>query len=524
MQYDDVTSRCVRSGNFESALVSFTRRQMLFYSCCAVALFTLLLYRWDYFIFLMTAWFALIYFGGALFKAGAALVSFLGLGERKVTRKELASLKDEELPVYTILLPLYKESNVAGKIIYNIMLLDYPKEKLDIKILLEEDDSTTLEAVRRSGFSGNVDVIVVPASLPKTKPRACNWGLERAKGEFCVIYDAEDRPEPDQLKKAVVAFRDSPGKVVCIQAKLNYYNRRQNLLTRLFTVEYSTTFDLFLPGLETLRIPVPLGGTSNHFRTAALKELGGWDPFNVTEDCELGVRIYKKGFSTIMINSTTWEEANSRLPSWIRQRSRWVKGYIQTHFVHARNPFRTLRQLGPWGLAGFYMTVGASVQMMLMNVFYWIIGGFYIAMFLIGLGQGYSPEQILVGPHGAGGYAGVTFCGLQLKAWPLVCYGPGEDRGWVALSIIFFSISAVLMLANFLFVGIHCLACVKRRYYSLIPLAVLMPVYWLMISIGAWKGFLQFFTDPFYWEKTAHGFDQGQEDTSAPEAEKNEEP
>jgi cellulose synthase/poly-beta-1,6-N-acetylglucosamine synthase-like glycosyltransferase len=509
MRYDEVTLKCLEKNKFESALVSFTKRQMFFYFFFSLSLFLLLLYRWDYFIFLVTAWFAVLYFSSAMFRVGAAMVSLLGLGERKITDPELKSLNDEELPVYTILVPLYKEANIAKKILRNIMDFDYPKDKLDIKILLEADDSKTLEAVKSCGYADILDVIVVPDSQPKTKPRACNWGLEKAKGEFCVIYDAEDRPEPDQLKKALVAFRSSPEKVICVQAKLNYYNQNQNILTRLFTIEYSTTFDLFLPGLETLKVPVPLGGTSNHFRTGILKEIGGWDPFNVTEDCELGMRIYKRGYSTIMINSTTWEEANSKPWNWIRQRSRWVKGYIQTHFVHARKPIKTYKALGAWGFAGFYLTVGASVQMMLMNVFYWIVGIFYLTMFFIGINHGYTVKEIIVGPHSSGTYSGVMCYGMELKAWPLVYYGPDEASGWVALSVIFFSISFLLLLANLLFVGIHCIACMKRRYYSLLPFALLMPFYWLFISFGAWKGFIQFFTKPFYWEKTVH-FDDGE--------------
>ena len=159
-------------------------------------------------------------------------------------------------------------------------------------------------------------VLVIPDSLPKTKPKACNYGLYTCDSDLLVIYDAEDRPEPDQLKKAVVAFGKLPEDVICLQAKLNYYNSRQNLLTRWCTVEYSTTFDLLLPGLQCANIPMPLGGTSNHFRMQVLKELEGWDPFNVTEDCDLGVRLYRMGYETRMIDSTTWEEAPSRLPVW----------------------------------------------------------------------------------------------------------------------------------------------------------------------------------------------------------------
>ncbi len=169
--------------------------------------------------------------------------------------------------------------------------------------------------------------MIVPDTFPRTKPKACNVGLLNAKGEYLVIYDAEDIPDTDQLKKSVIAFRklDNP-LIICLQAKLNYYNPRQNLLTRWFTSEYSMWFDLYLPGLDGLNAPIPLGGTSNHFRVDALKKIGGWDPYNVAEDCDLGIRLFREGYRTRVLDSTTWEEANSRLENWLRQRSRWVKG------------------------------------------------------------------------------------------------------------------------------------------------------------------------------------------------------
>ena len=182
-------------------------------------------------------------------------------------------------------------------------------------------------------------MIIVPQSLPKTKPKACNYGLRQAHGEYVVIYDAEDIPEPDQLKKAYLALRRTVSRsVICAQAKLNFYNSHQNVLTRLFTTEYSLWFDLMLTGLQSARCPIPLGGTSNHFRVRHLRMLQGWDAFNVAEDCDLGIRIAQKDYATVIFNSTTFEEANSNLANWMRQRSRWIKGYMQTYFVHLRSP------------------------------------------------------------------------------------------------------------------------------------------------------------------------------------------
>ncbi len=504
---DPVTRRFVESHLENSAYISISRPQALFYAAVAVAMLVFLKYRWDYFLFTVTALMAFWYFSSAIFRISACCISMLGFGERKISAEELAAISEDELPEYTILVPLYHEANIAEKIILNLGKLDYPAAKLDVKLLLESDDHETMQTLKRCFMPANYKIIVVPDSKPKTKPRACNFGLKYARGEFCVIYDAEDRPEPDQLKKAVTVFRSSPPEMVCVQAKLNYYNSRQNLLTRLFTIEYSTTFDLMLPGMQVFNVPLPLGGTSNHFRTAALHELGGWDPFNVTEDCDLGIRIYKHEYKTCLLNSTTWEEANSDVWNWIRQRSRWVKGFIQTHLSHTRHPLKTLRQLGLRGFFGFYLSVGASALMMLVNIIYWIAGGLYLLLFTHALAGGLTPGEIIAGPHNFTDYHGLPVFGMRLEPWPLFYWGETESSFWSVLSVIFFVTTVLLVLANFLFLGVHILACLKRRYYHLLPAALLMPFYWLLISLGAWKGFIQLFFNPFYWEKTLHGLD-----------------
>jgi cellulose synthase/poly-beta-1,6-N-acetylglucosamine synthase-like glycosyltransferase len=285
-----------------------------------------------------------------------------------------------------------------------------------------------------------------------------------ARGEYLVIFDAEDRPEPDQLKKAVLGFQRVPDDVVCLQARLNFYNRRQNLLTRLFTTEYSMWFDLFLPGLSDLRVPIPLGGTSNHFRAAKLRELLGWDPYNVTEDCDLGFRIALSGYQTVMLDTTTWEEACSSLPHWIRQRSRWTKGYIQTYLVAMRHPLRMIRRLGIGGMLAFQLMVGGTPLCLLINPVYWILtlGWFILRVQSVAV---VFPFPVIL--------------------WGLLC----------------------LFAANFVFIYACLVATYRRRYYGLVKYALLSPMYWLMMSIGGWKGFLQLVTRPSYWEKTRHGMD-----------------
>ncbi len=334
-----------------------------------------------------------------------------------------------------------------------------------------------------------------------------------------MIYDAEDKPEPDQLKKAVAAFRreDTDGRLLCVQAKLNYYNARQNWLTKFFTVEYSTYFDLTLGGLQAFDLPLPLGGTSNHFKTAELRELGGWDPFNVTEDCDLGIRLYEHGFRTVLLDSTTWEEANSDLWNWIRQRSRWVKGFLQTHLVHYRHPFGTVRRLSLRGALGCYFLVGGSVMMMLMNLVFWPIVTLYLVLLCHGLLHGETLASQIVGPHtGETLYRGAAFGAFSLKAWPLIYAGPDENQFLAVTSQIFFAGSCALFLTNFLLILVHAAACVQRKFYFLLPWAALMPFYWVLISVGAWKGALQLVTKPFYWEKTIHGLDEKTSDPPAP--------
>lgn len=382
--------------------------------------------------------------------------------EVRVSDDELSALTDAELPVYTILVPLYMEAAVLPGLLRSLSRLDYPTDKLDVILLLEADDSETRQAAARLKLPECVRVVVVPDVPPRTKPKACNVGLHLARGERLVIYDAEDRPEPDQLKKAVAAFETVPENVVCLQAKLNFYNPRQNLLTRLFTIEYSMWFDLFLPGLDYLGQLVPLGGTSNHFKTDRLRELCGWDPYNVTEDCDLGVRLAARGAQTRIIDSTTWEEACPSIGYWIRQRSRWVKGYMQTYLVHCRRPVKTCRSLGLFGSVGFHLMVGGTPVCLMINPIYWALAMVWLV---------FRSEQV-----------------AGLFPFPII----------VAAMVSLFA-------GNFVFIYAGLLAACRRRYYDLAKHALLMPFYWMLMSLAAWRGILQLIRRPSFWEKTRHG-------------------
>src|SRR3984885_12407633 len=397
-----------------------------------------------------------------LFKLFLALVGSRFELHQAVTRDELREMHNEDLPIYTILLPVYKEDKLIKKLIWNLQSLDYPREKLDIKLLIEEDDDKTLNAVRNLDFPAIFEVVVVPFHMPKTKPKACNYGLYFSRGEYLTIYDAEDIPDTDQLKKVVKLFNKLPTHFICVQCALNYFNRNENFLTRMFTLEYSYWFDYMLPGLDTLDIPIPLGGTSNHFKLENLVELGAWDPFNVTEDADLGVRAYIKGYKIAVVNSTTYEEANNEPINWIRQRSRWIKGYMQTYLVHMRNPLALWKKLGWKGFLGFSFFIGAT------------------------------PLTFLVYPI-------LLFIFLAYVVFDL-----STIRTLFPDWILFMSIFN-LMVGNILMIYINMMAVFKRRYYELILFSIANPVYWLMHSVAAFKGLYQLVVKPFYWEKTEHG-------------------
>ena len=252
----------------------------------------------------------------------------------RARRRPTPSATTVALPRYTVLVPVYREANVIGELMRNLGALDYPAEKLEVLVLLESDDTETIEAARAAQPPATVRLVIVPDAQPKTKPKACNVGLFLARGELLVIYDAEDRPDPQQLRKAVAAFEQAGEKTICMQARLRYWNYTTNVLTRMFSLEYGYWFGTMLPGLDRLGLPIPLGGTSNHFRVPQLRELIGWDPHNVTEDADLGLRAAVEGYRVGVIDSDTEEEACAEVRPWIRQRTRWIKGYMQTALVH----------------------------------------------------------------------------------------------------------------------------------------------------------------------------------------------
>ncbi|GAB3213918.1 glycosyltransferase family 2 protein [Marinactinospora thermotolerans] len=368
-----------------------------------------------------------------------------------------------DLPDYTVLVPLYREGRVLPSLLERLAALDYPLERLQVLLLVEEDDEETRAAIPEV-LSPVFETVLIPPGRPRTKPKACNVGLAQARGEFCVIYDAEDRPEPDQLRKAVAAFRSLPGWVVCVQAELQYWNPWTNWLTRCFAAEYALNFSLFLPGLDRYRLPIPLGGTSNHFRTDALLELGGWDAHNVTEDADLGVRIARRGWGVRMMASVTEEEANSRLGNWIRQRSRWIKGYLQTWLVHMRSPVRLWRELGTSGFLSFHLTVGFPTFAALVNPVFWTLTATYLVV---------GPDPI-----------------APLFPRPVLYLGMVTMVG-----------------GNLLLLYGHMAGCMERGIHGAVRTMLALPFYWALMSIAAYKAVIQLARPSrrHYWELTEHG-------------------
>lgn len=451
----------------QSARQVFTERQLLVFGVLAALLFGGIV-LWPIQTIIAINLFVAVFF---LLSFGLrAVLTWVGAHRKidlKITGAMVDELDERDLPVYTILVPMYKEPDTLPILSAALRRMDYPLSKLDVKLVLEEGDEETIAAAKRLGLEGIFEIIRVPPSQPKTKPKACNYALNFARGEFVTIYDAEDKPEPDQLKKVVAAFKRAPEQVVCIQARLNYFNAHENWLTRMFTLEYSLWFDYYLPALEVLRIPIPLGGTSNHFRMRVLREANAWDPFNVTEDADLGVRLTQRGYSVGVVNSTTFEEANNHVPNWIRQRSRWIKGYMQTWLVHMRKPVELYKSLGPVGFWGFQFFVGGNIlTVLVLPVIY--------TMYLVWL---------------------VTQTALFDPLFPpFVLY----------LSLF------NLLFGNGFFIYINMLGAFKRGNFRLMPYALSSPAYWVLMSVAGYKAVWQLIHNPFYWEKTTHGLSRFQ--------------
>ncbi len=449
----------------ESAVFSVTMMQKLIFIVLTASITIGLFLALKTTLIVIIAILTFFYFADLLFNFYLIYHGLAKQPEIRISKEVIAQLPAREWPLYTVFCPLYKEWEVLPQFIYAMSRMDYPPDRLQVMLLLEENDPETVEKAREFNLPSYFDIVVVPDSKPKTKPKACNYGLLKAKGEYIVIYDAEDAPNTLQLKQAVLAFESVPESVKCIQAKLNYYNPKQNLLTRLFTAEYSLWFDLILPGLQSFNTLIPLGGTSNHFRRRDLLEMNGWDAFNVTEDCDLGIRLAKRGFTTAIMDSLTLEEANSDFKNWIWQRSRWIKGYMQSYLVHMRDPYLFVRNKKKMHLMALQINVGAKILSLFINPFMWVVTIIYFA------------ARSVVGPT------------IESLFPPIILY--------MAVTS--------LLVGNFMYLYAYMLGCAKRKHYGIIKYSFLIPFYWLMMSISAWVALYQMIVAPHSWAKTKHG-------------------
>jgi len=370
----------------------------------------------------------------------------------------------EQLPVYSVLVPLFREANVLSGLVRSLQALDYPPAKLEILLVLEAADIDTQAGVLALRLPPNFRTVMVPDRPPRTKPKALNYALQFSRGDYIVVYDAEDRPQPDQLRRALEAFRCHPPQLGCVQAQLNIYNPRASWFTRQFTVEYSALFDAILPALARLGLPVPLGGTSNHFPRETLVAAGGWDPFNVTEDADLGFRLARQGWRTAVLASTTWEEAPVSFGQWFRQRTRWLKGWMQTYLVHTRQPWRLNAELGLRGALGFHALMGGIVLSALVHPLFYLL--------------------------------------LAYHAWSGELFAPAETLAGAA----FWTIALINLAAGYVMsIAVGALSAWRRGQPRLALSALFMPVCWLLISAAAYRALYQLATAPYLWEKTEHG-------------------
>jgi cellulose synthase/poly-beta-1,6-N-acetylglucosamine synthase-like glycosyltransferase len=386
----------------------------------------------------------------------------------RLPQKKMPRLPDHRLPVYTVIAALYREAKSVGQLMQAIDALDYPREKLQVILALEPNDLGTRAAIARLGPMPHVQVLIASAASPQTKPKALNCALPFARGSFTAVFDAEDRPDPGQLRAAIDAFGSHDTDVACAQASLYIdNNNKDSWLSRTFAAEYAGQFDVFLPGLAAMRMPLPLGGSSNHFRTAVLRQVGGWDAWNVTEDADLGFRLARLGYRSVTFDSTTEEEAPIRFKAWLGQRSRWMKGWMKTWGVHMREPRRLWREAGARGFLALNIIVGGNVLTALAYPILVIELAAYLLTNVTGDTSGLFFTGSLAPLHIAtiaAGFASTVLIGLMGLA------RRGRLRsGWVL---------------------------------------ALTPFYWACLSIAAWRALWQLWRDPYRWEKTEHGLTQ----------------
>ncbi|MDP3897598.1 MAG: glycosyltransferase [Mesorhizobium sp.] len=407
------------------------------------------------------AWLLSHLFFSLFFLACIALRLAAAAGRNPQPVRSFPPIDPASVPIYTVLVALRDEVEIVPELLVALGRLSWPRSKLDVKLVCEADDRATIDAIRAHGLRSWVEVIEVPPGMPRTKPNALSYALPMAKGEFVVLYDAEDRPHPHQLVEAWQRFRSDGPDLGCLQAPIRIDNAASGMLPAMFALEYAALFRRLLPYLARQRWLLPLGGTSNHFRRAVLEEVGGWDPYNVTEDADLGMRLARFGYRTATLTLPTGEDAPDTPLVWLRQRTRWFKGWSQTWLVHMRDPRRLARELGFRSFLVAQILFAGMIISALAHPFL-IVSGIWFAVSWLDGGLG------------------------------------GMQKSILALDLA----NIVLGYAAFLFLGWRALGASGRGQFGKIVLFT--PVYWLIMSVAAWRALVQLYVDPHRWEKTPH--------------------
>jgi cellulose synthase/poly-beta-1,6-N-acetylglucosamine synthase-like glycosyltransferase len=401
-------------------------------------------------------------FFSLFFLACVGLRFIAAMGAEAPQLAPLARYDPAEMPVYSVLIALYHEVEIVPDLLVALGHIVWPRGKLEIKLVCEADDEETLAALRAHSLQPFVEIVEVPPGMPRTKPKALNYALPMTTGEFVVIYDAEDRPHPFQLVEAWQRFRESDERLACLQAPLAVTNFRRGPLARMFAFEYAALFRGLLPWLARRNLVVPLGGTSTHFRRDALEAVGRWDPFNVTEDADLGIRLARHGYRVDTITRPTYEDAPENFANWLPQRTRWFKGWMQTWLVHMRRPRQLWRDLGP---ASFLTTQIVCAGMVVSSIAHPVFLGSLGYVCLV------FARHETIGP---------------LQSAILIVDGVNITLGYV----------------TFLLLGVRTLLLKEKT--SLWITILLTPVYWILISLAAWRALWKLYREPYHWEKTHH--------------------
>lgn len=424
--------------------------------------FTILILAPKLIIAIFFGWAVITLIFNSVLKVAAAVTqisNFRNRAPQEFTHHNVSSIS--RLPVVSIMVPLFKERRIASHLIRRLSKLSYPRELLDICLVVEADDHTTTESLTKVELPKWIRVVAVPTGGVRTKPRALNYALDFCRGTIIGVYDAEDAPEAGQIHTIVRAFQQRDNSVACLQGILDYYNAQTNWLARCFTVEYATWFRVILPGLQRIGFAIPLGGTTLFFRRDALEKLGGWDAYNVTEDADLGIRLARHGYQTEVVSTVTYEEANCRVWPWVKQRSRWLKGYAITWAVHMRSPTQLFKDLGAWRFLGVQLLFLGTLSQYFFAPLLW---SFWLVPFIE-----HHPIRMIL-----------------------------PSNAIIGLGIIFF-------LSELLSIAVGMMAVSGQQHKHLLWWVPTLHFYFPLGALASYKGFYELIARPFYWDKTEHG-------------------